>query len=148
MGDLHDTTSWVRNAIKIMVRLRAGIWSETVAGELKSLFDTAKKLLRDEIFSSIGIDIHMDSPWSMMRKLSPWFLRGINRHFLSEAKFALSIVCHPDPSSEFDLPSAEPRLKRFQIWLVEIRPSFIQPDYVHPTLMHLIQLLTRPGALK
>ena len=60
MGDLHDTTSWGRYAIKIMVRLRAGIWSETVSGELKSLFDTAKKILRDEILSYIGIDIHMD----------------------------------------------------------------------------------------
>ena len=48
-------------------------------------------------------------------------------HFLSEARFALGIVCHADPGSQFDLPSAEPRLKRFQIWLIETWPSFIQP---------------------
>ena len=160
MDDLHDCTSWGRYAIKIMVRLRAGIWSEKVEGVLKALFDTAKKILRDEILKSIGIDIHLDlkgreaqallglKHHAKVLRLVPEGHQEDWEHFLSEARFALGIVCHPDPGSQFDLPSAEPRLKRFQIWLIETWPSFIQPDYVHPTLMHLIQLLTRPGALK
>ena len=160
MDDLHDCTSWGRFLIKILVRLRAEIWSEKITEELKPTFDTTKKVLRDEILSSIGIDIHMDLKGREAQAL--FSLKHADKvlslvphkhqenlgHFLSEARFALSIVCHPDPSYDFDLPSAEPRLKRFQIWLIVTWPTFIQPDYVHPTLMHLIQLLTRPGALK
>ena len=83
-----------------------------------------------------------------MEKLVPEEYEEEWSHFLSEARYALAIVCSPDPAKHFDLPHAEPRLKRFQIWLVNTWPSFNQPDYVHPTLMHTIQLLTRPGALK
>ena len=46
-------------------------------------------------------------------------------HFLTETRFALAFVCHPDPAEDFDLPSAEPRLQRFQVWLVQTWPTFI-----------------------
>ena len=60
MDDLHDCTSWGRYAVRIMVKLRAGIWAEKVSGELKPLYETAKKILRDEMLRTLGIDIHMD----------------------------------------------------------------------------------------
>ena len=60
MDDLHDCTSWERYAVRIMVKLRAGIWAEKVSGELKLLYETAKKILRDEMLRTLGIDIHMD----------------------------------------------------------------------------------------
>ena len=158
--DLHDCTSWGRWAIRIMVRLRAGIFSEIIDESLKPLFDTAKKVLRDEILRTLGIDIHLDLKGREAQQL--FALRNHEKvlsfvpdehaedwlHFLEEARFALAIVCHPDPASQLDLKNAEPRLKRFQIWLVETWNTFKQPEYVHPTLMHLIQLLTRPGALR
>ena len=159
--DLHGCTSWGRWAIRIMIRLRAGIFSETITGDVKPLFETAKKILRDVIKRSrLGIDIHMDLKGreaqalfalknkDIVEKLVPEEYEEEWSHFLSEARYALAIVCSPDPAKHFDLPHAEPRLKRFQIWLVNTWPSFNQPDYVHPTLMHTIQLLTRPGALK
>ena len=60
LSDLHDCTSWGRYAVRIMVKLRAGIWAEKVSGELKPLYETAKKILRDEMLRTLGIDIHMD----------------------------------------------------------------------------------------
>ena len=157
--DLHDFTSWGRWAVKLLVRLRAGLFAEKIDASIKPLYDTAKKRLRDELMRLIGIDIHLDLKGREAQAI--FALKNHDKvmslipeqhtddwcHFLTEARFALAIVCHPDPASQFDLPSAEPRLTRFQVWLVETWPNFHQPDYVHPTLMHLVQLLTRPGAL-
>ena len=42
IDNLHDCTSWGRYAIRIIVRLRAGIWSEQITCHLKCLFDTEK----------------------------------------------------------------------------------------------------------
>ena len=158
--DLHDCTSWGRWLVKIAIRFRAGIFSERITADLKPLFDTAKKHLRDFLLRSLGIDIHMDLKGReaqalfalknrlIVEKLVPEKYEEEWCHFLSEARFALAIVCSPDPAQHFELNNAEPRLKSFQLWLRKTWPSFIQPDYVHPTLMHTIQLLTRPGALK
>ena len=158
--DLHDCTSWGRWLVKIAIRFRAGIFSETITADLKPLFDTTKKVLRDVLMRSLGIDIHMDLKGreaqalfalknrNIVEKIVPEDYEEEWCHFLSEARFALAIVCSPDPAKYFDLVSAEPRLKSFQIWMVCTWPSFMQSQYVHPTLMHTIQLLTRPGALK
>ena len=158
--DLHDCTSWGRWLVKIIVRFRAGLFSETITNELKPLFDTAKKYLRDILLRSLGIDIHMDLKGreaqalfalknsDVVENLVPKAYKEEFGHFLTEARFALAIVCSPDPAKDFDLKNAEPKLKRFQLWLINTWPTFIQPEYVHPTLMHTIQLLTRPGALK
>ena len=139
MDNLHDCTNWGRYCIRILVRLRAGIWSEKVQGELKPLYETAKKVLRDEILRTLGIDIHMDLKGREAQALFalknhekvlilvPQEFQEDWGHFLSETRFALSIVCHPDPASEFDLPSAEPRLKRFQLWIVNTWPTYIYP---------------------
>ena len=43
MDDLHDCTSWGRFALRIMIKLRAGIWAEKVEGALKPLYETTKK---------------------------------------------------------------------------------------------------------
>ena len=157
--DLHSFTSWGRWVIKIIVRLRAGLFSEKIEAAIKTLYDTALKMLRDELMRLIGIDIHLDlkgreaqalfalKNHEKVMSLIPEQHTDDFSHFLTEARFALAIVCHPDPAAEFDLPSAEPRLKRFQLWLVNTWPNFRQPEYVHPTLMHTVQLLTRPGAL-
>ena len=51
--DLHDCTSWGRWAIKLMVRLRAGLFGEKIDASVQPLFDTAKKVLRDELMRSI-----------------------------------------------------------------------------------------------
>jgi len=42
------------------VRLRAGIFCETITSELKPLFDTNKKIFQDWLLQSLGINIHMD----------------------------------------------------------------------------------------
>ena len=34
--------------------------TEKVSGELKPLYETAKKILRDEMLRTLGIDVHMD----------------------------------------------------------------------------------------
>ena len=158
--DLHGCTSWGRWLVKIAIRLKAGIFSETITADLKPLYDTTKKILRDHLKRSIGIDIHMDLKGreaqalfslknsKIVEKIVPEEYEEEWCYFLTEARFALAIVCSPDPAQYFDLAQAEPRLKRFQLWLIQTWPSFIQPDYVHPTLMHTVQLLKGPGALK
>ena len=143
--DLHCCTSWGRWAIRILIRLRASIFSETITADLKPLYETTKKILRDEIKrSQLGIDIHMDLKGreaqalfalknkDIVEQLVPEEHSEEWSHFLSEARFALAIVCSPDPGKHFDLSKAEPKLKNFQTWLVEHWPSFNQPDYIHP----------------
>ena len=132
--DLHNCTSWGRWFIKIAVRLRAGIFSETITSELRPLFDTNKKILRDRLLRSLGIDIHMDLKGreaqalfalknkKMVEKLVPEEHLEDWCHFLNESRFALAIVCSTDPKAQFDLTAAEPRLKRFQIWIVSSWP--------------------------
>ena len=133
---------------------------KVITADLKPLYDTHKKILRDLLMRSIGVDIHMDLKGreaqalfalknrELVEKLVPEEHLEDWRHFLTEARFALAIVCSTDPKKHFDLQMAEPRMKSFQVWLVETWPFFLQPDYVHPTLVHTIQLLTRPAALK
>ena len=153
--DLHSGESLGRWTIGIIIREMAGIECWNIDQSLRPLYETTKQRLRDALMSLIGIDIAKDLTGGETQKL---FLKVNHQivvqlvpeekqenfsHFMRESTFLFGVMCHLDPASVFSLREVEQRFKTFQIFIIQTYPNFDQTQYVHMSLMHLVQLIER-----